>query len=481
MDTFFTTKRSNRPFRMLVTSVALLALTSVACGGGSVTLNPANSIQAAINSGQYSEIVLEPGTYNQTIVIESGDAPLTLRCQDPSNQNTVDATILDGEFLGTSVVLLTSGVGADVVIDGLTIRNGEAFGGAGPANRGGAIDCEAASPTIRRCVFVDNQADSVGGAVYVNAGDMTIDDCTFRNNDADHGGAVYGNNSTLQFNRCIFQLNSATVEGGAVRAYSGSYAFDQCAFDNSFAGTYGGAIAIRNGAMFSATRCSFKSNSCGDGQPDNGRGGAIMHDGSDNAFVENCLFINNACALYGGSVYSFQTITLRNTTHYLDNDGAGAGAVVSLPAGGTLHMHNCIAWAYGGSAPLGNVGAHDVTYCNIQGGYTGAGNIDVDPQFTNVGSNDLHLLATSPCIDAGDATKIVGQYPVDYDGLPRALDDPDTPDTGVAVVGISVDMGAFEFQPPGGPADACPADLNDDLVIDVFDLFDLLAAWGACD
>jgi hypothetical protein len=60
-----------------------------------------------------------------------------------------------------------------------------------------------------------------------------------------------------------------------------------------------------------------------------------------------------------------------------------------------------------------------VTYCDIQGGWPGEGNIDVDPLFADPASGDYHLKSragrwdlnsqnwaqddvTSPCIDAGD-------------------------------------------------------------------------------
>ncbi len=43
-----------------------------------------------------------------------------------------------------------------------------------------------------------------------------------------------------------------------------------------------------------------------------------------------------------------------------------------------------------------------MSYCDIQGGWPGEGNIDADPLFTDIINGDFHLLAGSPCIDAGD-------------------------------------------------------------------------------
>lgn len=62
----------------------------------------------------------------------------------------------------------------------------------------------------------------------------------------------------------------------------------------------------------------------------------------------------------------------------------------------------------------------------------GAGNIDADPLF----DASLHLLAASPCIDAGD-NAAPALPPTDFDGNPRIVDGDDD---GIDIV----DMGAFE-------------------------------------
>ncbi len=43
-----------------------------------------------------------------------------------------------------------------------------------------------------------------------------------------------------------------------------------------------------------------------------------------------------------------------------------------------------------------------IDYSNIDGGYPGTGNIDMDPMFNDPDSNDYSLDANSPCIDTGD-------------------------------------------------------------------------------
>jgi hypothetical protein len=77
-----------------------------------------------------------------------------------------------------------------------------------------------------------------------------------------------------------------------------------------------------------------------------------------------------------------------------------------------------------------------VTYCNVQGGWPGDGNIDTDPLFAF--RHDFHLMPDSPCIDAGTNDPTGGLPVTDQDGNGRPLDG--NGDT----VAVS-DMGAYEF------------------------------------
>ena len=58
-------------------------------------------------------------------------------------------------------------------------------------------------------------------------------------------------------------------------------------------------------------------------------------------------------------------------------------------------------------------GSPMVTYCDIEGGWEGEGNIDLPPLFRDPSGSDFHLMSTScgdpsdsPCIDAGDPSII---------------------------------------------------------------------------
>jgi hypothetical protein len=83
---------------------------------------------------------------------------------------------------------------------------------------------------------------------------------------------------------------------------------------------------------------------------------------------------------------------------------------------------NTILWA----DSAGNIG-HEVygcdpliSFCNIEGGWEGEGNINTDPLFRDPENGDFHLMAIecgdpfdSPCIDAGDPT--IFDYLLDCD------------------------------------------------------------------
>ena len=96
-------------------------------------------------------------------------------------------------------------------------------------------------------------------------------------------------------------------------------------------------------------------------------------------------------------------------------------------------LTNCILW--GDSAPTGpeifNYGTSSptVSYSDVQGGWSGIDNINADPLFADA---DGRLSPGSPCIDAGNNSAVT--VITDLDGNPR-------------IVGIAVDMGAFEVGP----------------------------------
>ena len=121
-------------------------------------------------------------------------------------------------------------------------------------------------------------------------------------------------------------------------------------------------------------------------------------------------------------------------------------------------------------------GATVVSYSIVQGGFTGSGNLNVDPKFVDAAARNFMLLTTSPAIDAGSNSTVPVGTTVDQAGATRFIDLPTVADTGIGTAPI-VDIGAYEVQLP--PPPACPADIDGSGSVDASDLSTLLGSWGA--
>jgi parallel beta-helix repeat protein len=110
------------------------------------------------------------------------------------------------------------------------------------------------------------------------------------------------------------------------------------------------------------------------------------------------------------------------------NVGTGYGCGLYSTSSHTPIVRNNIFWHNQGVSEIYPENL-DVAHCDVEGGYPGTGNIDADPRFVDEQQGDLHLLATSPCIDAGVIEKETPDR--DAEGDPR----------------VAPDMGADEFFP----------------------------------
>ena len=168
----------------------------------------------------------------------------------------------------------------------------------------------------------------------------------------------------------------------------------------------GGGIYCMNGSNPTITNCTFRGNSAYGslGRLPKAYGGGICCQ-SSNPIITNCTFHGNLAVDQGGSIYcedSSPTLT------------------------------NCIFW---GNTPDEIYGDNaEVTYSNVQGGFGGEGNMDVDPLFADPENGDYHLKSqagrydphsqtwivddiTSLCIDAGNPSTPVGLEPIPNGGI----------------------------------------------------------------
>ncbi|MBN1818361.1 MAG: right-handed parallel beta-helix repeat-containing protein [Sedimentisphaerales bacterium] len=386
---------------LVVISGIVFAVVSMSFGA-TVTLQADGSgdfatIQAAIDASVDGDvIVLAPGTYtgDGNRDIDFLGKAITLQSAEPADPQVVAATVIDARGSEQDPhrgFFFHSGEGPDSLLLGLTITGGHTkLNIQQETYRGAGIRCQGASPTIERCVIENNTALgdyynphpspgllclNEGGGIYCCAGSLArIKDCVIRGNTATRGGGISANASDITILRCILQ-------------------------DNHGDGYYG-------------------------------RGGAIRCAETNGTVIDNCLIFENT-ANYGAAIYcddsgvilSFCTIT-RNESIY---------NVISY---NTPRLTNCIVW--------GNTFLHNdiiwgnavVEYSDVQSGYPGEGNMNLDPVFADPEALDFRLDRSSPCINTGDPFIVPETDATDLDGLAR-------------VVNGRADMGAYEVEYQG--------------------------------
>lgn len=187
-------------------------------------------------------------------------------------------------------------------------------------------------------------------------------------------------------------------------------------------GGVGGGIYVDSGSP-SFRSCVVYANRASHG------GGLYVERGSPT--FTNSLFASNDSHAVFAQVFS-ASIELTNCTFTDNVGGVQLRAQVSA-------LTNSILWGNGSeiSGLLSNI---TVAYCDIAGGWPGAGNIDANPML-----DGFRLQPGSPCIDAANNAAVPAGTTTDLAGDPRFVDDPDSVDSGLGDPPL-VDMGAYEFQ-----------------------------------
>lgn len=281
---------------------------------------------------------------------------------------------------------------ADVLFEGCSIRSNRvtmaSVSGGGGVFGGG---------TYVQCTIEGNTAFA-GAGVHGGLCNPELIDCTIRDNwtasvtlDASAGGGVFG---PATLSGCTISGNTARFNGGGVweATLTGCTIFgNTVGFPplTSTAGNGGGAAASV------LVDCDVYDNVALGAHPTfvPGKGGGI-----GGGTATRCRIWNNTADLGGGT----SNTNLERCTVYGNSATAGGG--VGLVFGSAVNVRNTI--LYGNSTPEVAIvsGTANVTYSNVQGGYSGTGNIATHPQFVSAATGDFHLLPSSPCIDAGDPT-----------------------------------------------------------------------------
>lgn len=390
-----------------VSAVMGQALAQITPSSGTLSVTPPRiTIQSAIDAAPAGGTVLvEPGTYHENIDFH-GKAITVKSLEGPA------ATRIEGVG-GGAVVTFANGEGIGSILEGFTVAEGVA----------GGIRCDGAGPIIRDCWIRLNSAGNGGGVSFVDSPTGRLENCRFEDNAAiARGAGVDCVDSTVVLDGCHF-LDCVAAEGGAVAALRGSLTVLDSTFHENQASGDGGALHVDN-ATLEIRRSTFFQNK--------GRnGGALLLEGATGATMTGCLLIENSGVLFGGGLDVILS-DLQITACTLGfNSAPSGGGIGGLDA--TVSVHNSIVHSNSPNQIIVNgTSTTTVSYSDIQGGYPGTGNLDVDPGFQNGAGGNLRLDTTSLLIDQGDAT---GLPATDFEGDPR-------------IVGAAPDIGADEFNGP---------------------------------
>lgn len=325
-------------------------------------------IQSAIASAAAGDrIVVADGTYtgsgNRNINFQ-GKAITVISTGGP------DVCVIDCEMLGVGFIF-SNFEDSTSILEGFTIQNGVFNGDPG----GGLLVFYHASPIVENCRFINGYADGGnGGAAFVDNGAPVFIDCRFLgNSSSNEGGAVWIFGGSAIMDRCLFNGNSAGSVAGAVGVQYGSITLANCRITGNDAGSYGGGVYLGFQAQESTlTNCQITANSALDGA------GLYIGNNSSDTDISFATIADNLTGGSTGGVYdSGSQTTIIHTIIY----GNQASQITGLPA---------------------------VTNSDIQGGFSGTGNIDLDPLFISGTENDYFLSntgagqpVTSPCVNAG--------------------------------------------------------------------------------
>ena len=420
-----------------------------------------SSNSASVGGGLYvgeGNLELEDATFQENEAVFGGAVYV-----DHANP-TLENCLLDDNFAILDGGGLYNDMGSPSLINCIVLYNSSLADGGGIYNIHGEV-------SLVDCTVKANYAQAFGAGMFNFAGELFAVGTTFSHNLAlgfGFGGGLYNELSNSTLIDCAIFQNTASQLGGAMYNIDSNLIIEKCRFtDNKSEWDHGGAMANYSSSL-AIVNSTFSDNDSG------GKGGAMYNEQSTSQIL-NCIFWFNQAIEFGGGLSNISSdTTIINTTFYANSALVGYGGAIANDQS-TINIANSILWGDFPSEVLDTRGSQSVIrHSNVQGGWGGDGNIDLNPLFEAEVpyADQLRLTPGSPCIDAGDNFSLPKGSELDLDGNPRFLDDPCAIDTGSGSVPI-VDMGAYEFQ-----GSSC--DLNSDGLVNTSDLLLLFANWGPC-
>ncbi len=324
-----------------------------------------------------------------------------------TRETTISGAVSRGGMTAYHVI-----VGADSsTLDGFIVTGGKADA---PAYYGGGMYNKNTSPLVANTSFIANESSSGGGGVYNRDSNPVFTNCTFRENIGTDGSAMANSYSVPTVAGCTFEGNA---EWSVIKS------------DN------GGSQPI------TLDSCIFRNNN----------GTPIVFENS-NGILVNCLIADNVGTWQGtGAIvvnaYSGSGVTpeIVATNCTLTGNSGSKSVLIAYDIPCSVTFQNSILWDNTDTL----IETHDILefgaeitisieHSIVKGGFSGTGNLDVNPLFVDAANGDFQLGMDSPCLDAGNPT---GAPSEDIVGNPRPVDIP-----GVGIEGAgAVDMGAYEM------------------------------------
>ncbi len=299
------------------------------------------------------------------------------------------------------------------------------YGGGGMANNN-------SSPSIASCAFLENMSYLYGGGMYNTEGSApNITGCVFKMDTAGLGGAMANSeNSSPNIYHCIFESNNARFGGGMDNSVYASPLLTNCTFRNNTADDTGGGLNNSRSASPILTNCILIGNSSIE------NGGGMYNEFYAYPQLTNCTISGNSSDGDGGGIFNVENALVLITNSIIWNNRANGNtttvsASVSNDTSSITSVFHSLVASSGGSQNWNN----DI-------GFDLGNNLDSDPlfvqdidfsMFPDI-SGDVHLLMSSPAINAGSPDTAGLHLPVvDADGNPRFFNG-------------RIDMGPYEYQ-----------------------------------